>query len=335
MPRWLRVVLSLLLILGILYVAGPCPQPPAYAADLPTVPTAPNALVQYIQTKEASHRLKADNQARVVWFDSLHQKTPYSIVYLHGFSASQEEGDPVHRRMADRYGCNLYLSRLDGHGIDTAEPLLHMTATGLWNDAKEALQIGKALCEKVILVSTSTGGTLALKLAATYPKDVFAVINMSPNIEINQPLAFLANNHWGLSLARLVKQGDYNIVPANAGQSRYWYSKYRLEAVSELEELLESSMTAETFGNIHQPVLNLYYYKNEQEQDPTVRVSAILRMEAQLGTADSLKMAVDIPNAGAHVLGCALTSKDIPRVEASIDQFVEHTLHLEPRPTED
>ncbi len=238
MPTWLRVVLSLVAVLGIVYLLGPCPRSPLYAKELPVVPTAPDALVQYVQSKENTHHLKPDNQARIVWEDSLHRKTPYSIVYLHGFSASQEEGDPVHRRMADRYGCNLYLSRLDGHGIDTSDPLLNMTVTGLWNDAKEALQIGKALGHKVILVGTSTGGTLALKLAASYPDDVYAVINMSPNIEINQPLAFLANNHWGLSLARLVKQGDYNVVTAKTEQARYCYTKYRLEAVSELEELL-------------------------------------------------------------------------------------------------
>ncbi len=28
--------------------------------------------------------------------DSLKEKTEYAVVYLHGFSASQEEGDPVH-----------------------------------------------------------------------------------------------------------------------------------------------------------------------------------------------------------------------------------------------
>lgn len=329
---WLRIVVSLVVILAVLYLLGPCPARPAYGTDLPVVPQGSGALVHYIQEKESQHRLKPDNQARIVWcHDSLQEKTEYSIVYLHGFSASQEEGDPVHRRLAARYGCNLYLSRLDGHGLDTSEPLMNMTATGLWNDAKEALQIGKALGRKVILVGTSTGGTLALKLAAAFPQDVYAVITLSPNIEINQPLAFLANNHWGLQLARIVKQGDYNISPArNDLQARYWYTKYRLEAVAQLQELLETSMTPETFGDIHQPALVLYYYKNEKEQDPTVRVSAILRMSQELGTPDSLKELADIPNAGAHVMGCALTSKDIPTVEANIDRFMENKLHLRP-----
>jgi hypothetical protein len=28
--------------------------------------------------------------------DTLKQETDYAVVYLHGFSASQEEGDPLH-----------------------------------------------------------------------------------------------------------------------------------------------------------------------------------------------------------------------------------------------
>ena len=41
--------------------------------------------------------------------DSLKEKTEYAVVYLHGFSASQEEGDPVHYDFAKKFGCNLFL----------------------------------------------------------------------------------------------------------------------------------------------------------------------------------------------------------------------------------
>lgn len=331
MKRSLRISLFLIAILAVLFLVGPHPAAPVYSLTLPEVPHDGRALEQYIHNKEALHRLKPDNEARVVWADSPFHPTPYAVVYLHGFSASQEEGDPVHRDFAKRYGCNLYLSRLDGHGVDTAEPLLTMTADGLWQDAKEALQIGKALGQKVILMGTSTGGTLALKLAATYPQDVYAVINMSPNIAINDNLAFLANDPWGLQLARLVKGGKYKESnDTNAARAQYWTNKYRLEAVVQLQNLLETSMTPATFEKIHQPVLNLYYYKDEQHQDPTVRVSAILKMEQELGTPDSLKAAVPIPGAGAHVMGSRLTGHDLPAVANAINQFADSVLKMKP-----
>lgn len=329
--RWLRISLIVITLLVIIYYLGPRPRTPRYDPRLPAVPQQPEALDQYVSDREHRHKLRPDNEARIIWYDSLHSKTPYSVVYLHGFSASQEEGDPVHQDFARKYGCNLYLARLDGHGLDTSEPLLTMTATGLWNDAKEALSIGKALGEKVILLTCSTGGTLGLKLAATYPNDVYAIINMSPNIAINNNLAFLANNPWGLQIARLVMKGKYaEGKPANPEVEKYWYFKYRLEAVSELQNLLETTMGPSVFWAVKQPALNLYYFKDEKNQDPTVKVSAILDMHRQLGTAAALKSAVAIPTAGAHVMGCYLTGKDIPAVERAIDSFAVKTLGMAP-----
>jgi hypothetical protein len=40
---------------------------------------------------------------------------------------------------------------------------------------------------------------------------------------------------------------------------QYWNSKYRMEAVTELQELLETTMKASLFEKVKQPVLLLYY----------------------------------------------------------------------------
>src|SRR5262249_34195159 len=158
---------------------------------------------------------------------------------------------------------------------------------------------GKKLGKKVILMSTSTGGTLSLKLAAEYP-DIAGLILLSPNIAINDNLAWIANNHWGLQVARMVK-GKYNdYYDTVAINNKYWYNKYRIEAVTELQELLETTMKSSLFERVKQPTLLLYYYKDEQHQDPQVRVSAMKRMFRQLGTPDSLKREAAIPNADAH-----------------------------------
>lgn len=323
MRRTIRIVLIMIALLVIVYFLGPKPTPPVIAGGrLPAVPATPVALEQYVTKKEAQFRLKPDNEARILWLDSLHRKTPYSVVYLHGFSASEKEGDPVHVNFARRFGYNLFLSRLDEHGMDTPDALEGMTGDGLWRDAKEALAIGKMLGNKVIVIGTSTGGTLALLLASEYPDDVAAVINMSPNIAINESMVWMLDKPWGLEVARLVKGGNYvENKPDNAERAKYWYSKYRLEAVVQLQNLVEHTMKPEVFAKIHQPVLDLYYYKNEKEQDPTVKVSAILAMHDELGTPDSLKRAVAIPNAGAHVIGSSIVSKDVPAVESAITQW--------------
>ena len=333
--RFILITFPIILLVAI-YFLGPEPDEPAWSPEKISVPSDATALEQYVAANEAQHKLKPDNEAKIVWADSTRQQTEYSIVYLHGFSASREEGNPVHEQFAKMFGCNLYLARLADHGIDTTDQMLYFTTDRWWRSAREALAIGKVLGRKVIVMSTSTGGTMALALAAQFPEDVFALINMSPNIQINDPLAWIANNPWGLQLARIVKGGDYNVSVPDAGvdtvlNSKYWYTRYRLESACQLQEMLESKMNKETFGKITQPTLNLYYYKNEKEQDPTVKVSAILEMHAQLGTPDSLKVAVPIPNAGGHVLGSYVRSKDIPAVIEATGKFAVEKLHMKPR----
>lgn len=325
--KWLGIILLLLITV---YFLGPQPQPPRYNNQLPEIPSQPLAIEQHIAHLESKHKLKPDNEARIVWFDdSAKTKTEYAVVYLHGFSASQEEGDPVHQQFARTFGCNLYLSRLAEHGIDTPEAMVNLTADKLWNSAKEAYAIGKQLGKKVILIGTSTGGTLALKLAAEYP-EISGLILLSPNIAINDPLAWVANNHWGLQIARLVK-GKYNITDDSAAlEKQYWYNKYRMESITEMQELLETTMKASVFEKIKQPVLLLYYYKDEEHQDKTVKVSAMKRMFRQLGTPDSLKKEVTVPNAGEHVIGSYIKSKDVQSVIKECERFGKEILHLSP-----
>jgi pimeloyl-ACP methyl ester carboxylesterase len=323
--KWLGIIT---LVLIIVYFAGPSPKSPKLLKDLPPVPAAPVALEKYILDREAAHALKEDNEARIIWSgDSIRQKTAYSVVYLHGFSATQEEGDPVHTDFAKKFGCNLFLSRLEDHGIDTTEPLLRLSADRLWNSAKEAYAIGRQLGDKVILMGTSTGGSLALKLAAEYP-DVAALILLSPNIAINDPNAWLLNNHWGLQIANMVK-GKYNTArDTTALYARYWNNKYRMEATVELQELLETTMKHSTFEKIKQPVLMLYYYKDEQYQDKVVKVSAMKRMFKQLGTAENLKRQVALPNTGDHVIGSYIKSKDITGVQNEVDKWAVDVLKM-------
>lgn len=319
----------LLAVLCIVYFSGPAPSTPAYSTEMPKVPSDFDSLEKYIQLQESKHRIKPDNEARIVWYDSIPKKTEYAIVYLHGFSASQEEGNPVHRNIAKKFGCNLYLSRLSDHGIDTIENMVNLTVDNYWNSAKEALAIGSQIANKVILMGTSTGGTFALMLAAAYPDKVNGLILLSPNIEINEPNASVLNNHWGLQIARWVKGGN-NVYSTDQRPEyrKYWYANYRLEAAVQLQELLETKMNKSTFEKVKAPTLVLYYYKDENHQDEVVKVSAILNMYEELGSAIKEKKA--IPNAGDHVIGSSLKSNDVEGVENTITNFLREKLRLSP-----
>ena len=328
--RWLKRSAIILFVLLVLYSVGPNPATPIYSTELPSVPSI-DLLENYITSIESAHHLRPNNEARVVWAnDSVKQKTDYAIVYLHGFSASQEEGNPVHRNIAKQFGCNLYLARLAEHGMDTTEQLVNLTPENYWKSAQQALAIGKQLGNKVILMGTSTGGTQALQLAATYPNEVAALVLYSPNIAINDPNAWLLNNPWGLQIARLVKGSHYLVADDNRPIYRqYWDRPYRMEATIALEEMLETTMNKETFSKVKQPTLLLYYYKDEQHQDRIVKVSAMKEMFDQLATKNSDKRAIALPLTENHVIASPIKSKDVAGVERETKSFLEQVIHLQ------
>jgi pimeloyl-ACP methyl ester carboxylesterase len=333
MKKILRTLLALIFIIVIAYWAGPKFPKPHLSDKLPVIEVQTSNAETYIRNKEAGLKLKPDNQSRIIWAnDSLKNKTAWCLLYLHGFSASWYEGNPVNIDFARRYGMNLYIPLLASHGIDTTEALIDMTPERLYESAKEALVVAHSLGEKVILMGTSTGGTLILKLAAEFPQMMEGLILLSPNIAINNPAAFLLSKPWGLQIARSVYKGNYRVTNSDftSEECKYWNCKYRLEAIVYLQQLVEATMTKEIFQKVNKPVFLGYYYKDEKNQDPTVKVDAMLKMFDQLGTPASQKQKVAFPEAGAHPIGSKLHSKAWQQVETASFAFAEEKLGLKP-----
>jgi esterase/lipase len=333
MKKILLITASIFGILALIYVFGPSFPSPELSAKLPEIQVETTGFENYLEAKNSALKIKADNESRIVWANnSLKNKTEYCLLYIHGFSASWYEGEPVHTDFAKRYGMNLYIPLLASHGIDTPEALIDMTPDRLYESAKEALVVAQVLGEKVILMSTSTGGTLSLKLASEFPELLEGLILLSPNIAINNPAAFLLSKPWGLQIARQVYKGNYRITNTDFASEdcKYWNCKYRLEAIVYLQQLVESTMTKETFGKVNEPVFLGYYYKDEVNQDPTVKVDAMLKMYDQLGTPENMKQKVAFPEAGAHPIGSKLFSKSWQDVEIASFKFAEEKLGLAP-----
>ena len=326
-----RIILIVFLLAAIFYLVGPEPEMPKMKPDLPTVSSDPVSLEKMVLARESSPDIRSDNQGRIIWNnDTVREMTDWALLYLHGFSASWYEGFPVNVDFARHFGCNAYFPRLASHGLVTDEALVDMTPDALWESAKEALMIARGLGRKVIVMGTSTGGTLALKLAAEYPQLVDGLVLYSPNVKINNGAAFLLSKPWGIHIARMVYKSEYRVTNEDfdSKECEYWYCKYRLEAVVYLQQLVEKTMKKEVFEAITCPVFLGYYYKDEANQDQVVRVDAALNMFDQLGTSGESKVKKAFPEAGNHVITSELFSGSVEQVKDATFDFAEGILKM-------
>lgn len=324
-------VIAVVVILVIVYFLGPTVPAVQFSPVLPSVTKDLSVLEEEINKSEKETKnLKRDNQARIVWADSAKkQKTPYSIVYIHGFGASWAEGEPIHRNLAKRYGANLYLARMHDAGISDPDAFDDLTPENFMANAQRALSIGKVLGDSVIVIGTSAGGLLTVYLASTNP-EIKGVVLYSPCMAVASPALKLVTGHWGRKILYSI-MGEYRTpVDEDPEKSNFWLQSYRTNGLLTLQQTIDAIARPEVYEKIKMPLFLGYYYKNEEEQDKTVSVKAMQDMFPKLGTPDNLKVEKAFPESGDHVIGSYLRSKDVQGVYDATDQFFQEKLHLKP-----
>ncbi|TIP53097.1 MAG: alpha/beta hydrolase, partial [Mesorhizobium sp.] len=114
--RIVLAVLGLAVILFLAFVLGPRVQADTTIIFDPSViGDDPQA---YLARKEAAVPDIHDGlEKEIIWANPMvHARTPLSIVYIHGFSASKGEVRPLPDEVADQLDANLFYTRLTGHG---------------------------------------------------------------------------------------------------------------------------------------------------------------------------------------------------------------------------
>lgn len=229
---------------------------------------------------------------RIVWADQVGQKTPIAVVYLHGFSASLEETRPVPDEVAKALGANLFYTRLAGHGRDGAA--LGAVTAGDWiEDLAEAMAIGRRLGDRVLVISTSTGGTLAAIGAAdpALSEGLAGVVMISPNFGLRALAGRILDlpfaRYWGPWVAGETR----SFTPQNELHGRYWTTSYPTLALFPMAALVRLGRGLD-YGAVKVPAL-VIYAPEDQVVDParTLKVMAgwggPVRLEArQMGPAD-------------------------------------------------
>ncbi|MCB1138259.1 MAG: alpha/beta hydrolase [Leptospiraceae bacterium] len=319
-----KLYLSLVGLLALGYVLLP-DQAYEYHSQLSQEQAA--SFDQYLENRlreSASLKARPGNEEKLIRYA---EKTPIAFMYVHGYGASRAEGEMVMDEVASRLQANTFYLRLPGHGTNMDDHASVVMSDYL-DYATDALMMMDKLGDKVIVVGTSMGGLISTYLAAHYPDKVDGLILASPFYEFRDKTGNVLGFPGGLALAEMVNGGeirDSSRDPKNPrsvdGYEKYWYTTQYMSALVPLYNLKAYVARNATFEAVQCPTLMLYYYKSEEEQDPTADVDAMLEAFARFG-GHPLNRSVAIED-GAHVLMSEYVKTDKERILTEILQFVE------------
>jgi len=300
--------------LVIVFLLGPRP---VIDTETPAISLPEDLEAYLLQSEERFTDITPGAEKTIIWANADKSKTPVSIIYLHGFSATRQETAPLCDNLAKQLGANLFYTRYSGHGR-TGEPLAQATVNDWFNDTLEAFEIGKRLGEKVIVVSTSTGGTLATWLALQPPTgNTLCHVMISPNYALYDSRSEILTYPWGAQFAQLIVGKEFSFQPVNEEQAKYWTCRYPSVALVTMMSLVKEVRKAD-LGQFTAPVLVIY-----SPRDKVVDPLAVEQSFARFGSSvKELQQVNEIVNADNHVLAGDIRAPEFtPRIEEMILEF--------------
>ncbi|PJK29347.1 alpha/beta hydrolase [Minwuia thermotolerans] len=267
MKPLLYVLLAIVLLLALAFLLGARERVRTAIgfrpADLGADPAAALA------ASEARFRdIRAGQAREIVWRDpAAPARTEWAVVYVHGFSASKAEIRPVPDRIAAALGANLFYTRLAGHGR-TGAAMAEAEAGDWLDDVAEALEVGRRIGEKVIVIATSTGATAVTHHAVTgdHMAGVRALIFVSPNFGVRSKAAAALTLPWARRLLPLAFGRERDTGAENDEVERHWQTRYPTVALLPMAALVKH-VAAEDHGRAGTPLL-VFHSPDDKVVDP-------------------------------------------------------------------
>jgi esterase/lipase len=324
--RVAMLVAAVLLLLATAFYLGPRNDfGPAMPSARPQPPQDIKALEAWIAASEATlPDIKPGNAKGIVWAATPGTRTPWAVVYVHGFSASRLETAPLADSVASQLGANVFYTRLSGHGRRDPAALGEARAQDWMADTLEAAAIGQTLGERVLFISCSTGATLATWLGTSADASrVAAHVFISPNFGPKDKRAELVNGPWGQKLALWLEGPTRGAASNNAAEEQAWTNSYPTQAIFPMMALVKS--VRESDLSLFQTPLLMLYSERDATVDPAETKAAFTR----LGSArKSIEPVTYSKSVGQHVLAGAI--KD-PAAVAPMAQSIVLWLKSLPR----
>jgi len=299
MSRRMVALLALIVIAVVLVVlAGPrVPVDTTVTFDPATIGSDPEAYLAAAESRVPG--IEPGLQKEIVWADpAAKSRTSLSIVYVHGFSASKGEVRPLPDIVARGLGANLFYTRLAGHGQDGAA-MATATVNAWINDFAEAVAIGRAIGDEVLVMATSTGGGITVWAAANRPEltdKVKALVLISPNLGVQASGAWALTLPWGGVLADWMTGGTRGFETGNELQERYWTEVYPTAATLPMAAITQLA-AASPVENIRIPTLFVI-----SDGDKVVRPDITRRLAARWGAPHEIFVVTNAEDPNQHVI---------------------------------
>ena len=259
-------------------------------------------------------------EKKITWNDAtLRERTHFVVVALHGFSASRQETAPLAATVARGLNANLFETRLRGHGRG-GQAMLEGSLRAWLADVREAMAIASALGDRTILIGTSTGGSLAL-WAGTRPefaRQLESIVLVSPNLGPRDDRAKLFLWPGGTTIARWINGPERSWEPVNDEHARYWTSRYPIEALQPMMQLVAGVQRLD-FASIQASTLLVH-----STQDEVIDVDAARAAFEAIGAGHKSRFVVDDGGDPEHhvLAGDVLSPQTTDRVAREIVRFV-------------
>ncbi len=261
MANALRALLSLVVALAVAVAAVVLWGPREPLDLIPAFDAAalPADLDAYLEEREAVvGGVTPGAEKRIVWAGASGGRTRWAVVYLHGFSATSEEIRPVPDLVAKGLGANLYFARFAGHGLGP-DRFAGPSVNDWMIDVAEALAIGQRLGERVLVIATSTGGTLAAE-AAVQPDlaaQMDGIVFVSPNFGLRGGVGTVLSLPYARVWAPWVAGRDRCFAPENARHAMFWTTCYPTVALIPMAAVVRHAAAAD-YSGVTLPALFLY-----------------------------------------------------------------------------
>lgn len=280
----------------------------------------PPDLDRYLAESESRFKdIVPGTEKKIIWNNPAKKdKTKISIIYLHGFSATRPEVSPLCENIAKSLSANLYFTRLRGHGRGT-EAMKGITVNDWLTDTVEAVEIGRRIGEKVIIISTSTGGTLTAWYGLEKDtKDILGVVMISPNFYPARSSSRILTWPWGKQLGRLIL-GEYREwKPQNEMHAKYWTYRQPSEIAVTMMGLVDMLMKMD-FSKFNLPMLMIVSPKDKVVNVPLAKK----RFEEASSRVKEIYEVTDSVDGSSHVVaGDILSPNTTGKLSSEITRFI-------------